>query len=281
MDAAVFWAILAAAAMHAGWNAVVKVGLDRFSAILLLALVQSAIALVLLPLFPLPAAEAWPWLLASAALHTGYKMFLIRAYEHGDLSQVYPLARGTAPLIVAVFGVLVLGERLGLAKGLAVVAIGLGVIGMALERRGTSGSGGSGMAIAYALGTAGFTASYTLVDGVGARLSGTASGFALWMFVGDGIGMMLAALVLRGRSAINGLASEWKAGLAAGAMSLASYWVAIWAFTVAPIALVAALRETSVLFAMVIATVLMSEKVGAVRWVAAALICGGVALMRF
>lgn len=280
MDAAVFWAILAAAGMHAGWNAVVKVGLDRFSAILLLALVQSAIALVLLPLFPLPAVESWPWLVASAVLHTGYKMFLIRAYEHGDLSQVYPLARGTAPLIVAVFGVVVLGEGLGIAKGLAVVAIGLGVTGMALERRGSSGSGASSKAIAYALGTAAFTASYTLVDGVGARLSGTASGFALWMFVGDGIGMVLAALALRGRSAFNGLAGEWKAGLAAGAMSLASYWVAIWAFTVAPIALVAALRETSVLFAMVIAMMLLGEKIGGVRWVAAGLILVGVALMR-
>ena len=278
MDATVFWAILAAAALHAGWNAVVKVGLDRFSAILLLALVQSAIALLLLPLFAVPAAAAWPWLIASAGLHTGYKMFLIRAYEHGDLSQVYPLARGSAPLLVAVFGVVVLGEALGLTRALAVLAIGLGVTGMALERR--SGVGGaSAKAIAYALGTAGFTASYTLVDGVGARLSGSPSGFALWMFVGDGIGMVLVALALRGRAAFGGLAAEWKAGLAAGAMSLCSYWVAIWAFTVAPIALVAALRETSVLFAMVIAMVVLGEKIGAVRWIAAGLICVGVGLI--
>ncbi|HYI84003.1 MAG TPA: EamA family transporter, partial [Acetobacteraceae bacterium] len=104
MDTVVFAAVLAAALMHAGWNAVVKVGLDRFSSVLLLALVQSGLALALLPFFPLPAAPSWPWLAASALLHTGYKLFLIRAYEHGDLSQVYPLARGTAPLIVALVG---------------------------------------------------------------------------------------------------------------------------------------------------------------------------------
>lgn len=104
MSVVVFAAVLTAALMHAGWNAVVKVGLDRFSSILLLALVQSVLALGLLLFFAVPAHASWPWLIASALLHSGYKLFLIRAYEHGDLSQVYPLARGSAPLIVAVVG---------------------------------------------------------------------------------------------------------------------------------------------------------------------------------
>ncbi len=285
MDPIVFAAVLAAALMHAGWNAVVKVGLDRFSAVLLLALVQSGLALALLPFFPLPAPASWPWLAASALLHTGYKLVLIRAYEHGDLGQVYPLARGTAPLIVALLGAALLGEALTTAKALAVVAIGLGVVLMASETRGggaaAAAGGASRKALAWALGTAAFTAAYTLVDGVGARLSGTASGFTLWMFVGDGLAMLLCALLARGGGqALFRLLPAWRSGLAAGAMSLGSYWIAIWAFTRAPIALVAALRETSVLFAMLLAVFVLGERAGARRWGAAALVATGVALMR-
>jgi drug/metabolite transporter (DMT)-like permease len=279
MDTIVFAAVLAAALMHAGWNAVVKVGLDRFSSILLLALAQSGLALALLPLFPVPAAASWPWLTASALLHSGYKLLLIRAYAHGDLSQVYPLARGTAPLVVAVLGALSLGEAVTPPRALAVAAIGLGVIVMSIR-------GGAGLrpipprALVHALGVAAFTASYTLVDGVGARLSGTASGFTLWMFVGDGAVMLAFALATRGHRLVGHLLPAWRSGLAAGALSLGSYWIAIWAFTQAPIALVAALRETSVLFAMLIATFLLGERPGRWRWAAATLIVAGVVLMR-
>jgi drug/metabolite transporter (DMT)-like permease len=279
MDPIVFGAVLAAALLHAGWNAVVKVGLDRFSSVLLLALVQSGLALALLPFFPAPGMPSWPWIAVSALLHTGYKLFLIRAYEHGDLSQVYPLARGTVPLLTALVGALVLGESLTPLRTLAVLAIGLGVVLM-------SAKGGPNLAsvprkaLAYALGTAAATASYTLVDGVGARLSGSASGFTLWMFAGDGAGMLACALAARGRAALPALLPAWRAGVAAGAMSLGSYWIAIWAFTRAPIALVAALRETSVLFAMLIAAFLLRERAGPWRWAAATLIASGVVLAR-
>ena len=167
--------------MHAGWNAVVKVGLDRFSSVLLLPLVQSGLALALLPFFPLPAPASWPWLAASALLHTGYKLFLVRAYGHGDLGQVYPIARGTAPLIVALVGAAFLGEAPTSAKALAMAAIGFSVVLVSTEADGGGGAGRSASrtALAWALGTAAFTASYTLVDGVGACFSGTASGFTL------------------------------------------------------------------------------------------------------
>jgi drug/metabolite transporter (DMT)-like permease len=280
VDAIVFAAVLAAAFLHAGWNAVVKVGLDRSSAVLLLAMVQSGLALALLGFFPLPAAAAWPWLAASALLHTGYKLFLVRAYAHGDLSQVYPLARGMAPLLVALVAAALLGETLGPLQALAVLAIALGVTLMALKGGGTDLASIPPQALAYALGTAVFTASYTLVDGAGARLSGTASGFTLWMFVGDGLAMATWASATRGPAAFARLASVWQSGLAAGAMSLGSYWIAIWAFTRAPVALVAALRETSVLFAMLIAVFVLGERAGGWRWTAAGLIGIGVTLMR-
>lgn len=189
MDPLVFTAVLLAAMMHASWNAVVKLGLDRFSSILLLALVQSAIALLLLPVYPIPAAASWPWLLASGLLHTGYKLFLIRAYAHGDLAQVYPLARGTAPLLVALVGAFLLGEAIGPWRGTAICAITFGVMVMSL-RGGGDVECIPATAVAYALGTAGFTAAYTIADAVGARASGSASGFTLWMFVVDGAGCL-------------------------------------------------------------------------------------------
>jgi drug/metabolite transporter (DMT)-like permease len=279
MDSLVFAAVLAAALLHAGWNAVVKVGLDRFSSVLLLALVQSGLALALLPFFAAPGVASWPWLAASACLHTGYKLFLIRAYQHGDLSQVYPLARGTAPLIVATVGALFLGETMTAGKTLAVLAIALGVMVMSL--RGGAGRGAiPRWAFAWAMGTAAFTASYTLADAIGARLSGSVAGFTLWMFVLDGLAMLTFALLARSPSALSRLVPAWRSGLAAGTMSLLSYWIAIWAFTQAPVALVAALRETSVLFAMLIAVLILKEPAGRWRWTAAALIAGGVVLLR-
>jgi drug/metabolite transporter (DMT)-like permease len=275
----VFFAVLAAAAMHAGWNALVKTGLDRTTSILLLSLIQSAISLLLLPFFALPLMASWPWIALSALLHTGYKIFLIRAYAHGDLSQVYPLARGSAPLIVALVGVIALNESLTVAKLTAVFLIGLGVIAMSMRAGEVEAM--PRKALLYALGTAFFTASYTLVDGIGARIAGTASGFTLWMFVGDGILMMLYAWFVRGRGLFTQARQNLGSGVAAGALSLGSYWIAIWAFTLAPIALVAALRETSVLFAMLIAVFWLGEKASPQRWIAAALIVCGVILIRF
>jgi len=278
MDLIVFLAVLAGAAMHAGWNALVKTGLDRTASIFLLALIQGAISLALLPLFAMPSALSWPWIVVSAFLHSGYKIFLIRAYEHGDMSQVYPLARGSAPLIVAVAGIFLLQENLTAMKFAAVCVIGLGV--MLMSSKLGSGEAMPKKALLFALGTALFTASYTLVDGIGAQLSGTASGFTLWMFVGDGVLMTIYALTVRGRDLRAAVRGNLLSGTAAGALSLGSYWIAIWAFTLAPIALVAALRETSVLFAMLIAVFFLGEKASPQRWAAAALILAGIVLTR-
>jgi drug/metabolite transporter (DMT)-like permease len=271
---AVFLAILFAALLHAGWNAVVKLGLDRFSSILFLALVQGAIALVLLPLFGLPPSVAWPWVLAGSALHSGYKLVLIQAYGHGDLSQVYPLARGTAPLIVALVAALFLGEAMDPARAAAVIAIASGIILMA-GRGGLTRAG-----LGWALATAAFTASYTLADGVGARVAGAASSFTLTMFVFDGLFMLVYGLAARGPASVVALLPAWRGGLAAGTMSLGAYWIAIWAFTQAPLAMVAALRETSVLFGIAIAALFLGEKVSPRRWGAGGLILAGIVLMR-
>jgi drug/metabolite transporter (DMT)-like permease len=275
----VFAAVLLAALLHAGWNAFVKVGTDRFSSILSMGLFQAGVALLLLPFFGLPAQAAWPWVLLGSSLHSGYKLFLIRAYEHGDLSQVYPLARGTAPLIVAVAGAAFLGETPTLVRMAAIASIAAGIMLMA-KPDGGGAAPLSRKGLFLALGTAAFTASYTMADGIGARIAGSASSFILWMILLDGLFMLVYALWTRGPAALAALLPSWRAGLAIGTMSLGSYWIAIWAFTQAPLALVAALRETSVLFAMLIAVFVLKEKVGPRRWLAAGFIVGGIALMR-
>ena len=279
MDLFVFFAVLAAAVMHAGWNAVVKVGLDRTSSVLLLSFVQSAVALLLLSFFPVPVPAAWPWLAASALCHTGYKLFLIRAYEHGDLSQVYPLARGVAPMIVAIVGAAALGEAMTVTKALAILVIGLGGAVMSLKGGGVLGRLPPN-ALRYALITSVFIAAYSLIDGLGARVALTASGFVLWMFVLDGLIMLGYGFAIRGRRSVTMLLPAWREGLLAGSLSLGGYWIVVWAFTQAPLALVVALRETSVLFAMLIAVLFLREAAGRWRWAAAALIVLGVVLIR-
>ena len=279
MDTHVFLAVLAAALLHAGWNSVVKVGLDRFSTVLLLALVQAAIAIPALLLVPSPAPASWPWIATAALLHTGYKLFLVQAYAHADLSQAYPIARGTAPLMVFFISVLFLGVAFEFSEIAAISTISLGIFLMAFG--GAGGRRMQGKALFYAIGTAAFTASYTLVDGIGARLAATASGFILWMVIGDAAGMVGYALHKRGIGALSALVPAWRTGVSAGAMSLGSYWIAVWAFTKAPIALVAALRETSILFAILIAAFLIREPVSGLRWASASLIALGVAFSKF
>ncbi len=239
MTASVFAAVLFAAFLHAAWNAWVKSGEDRFASILRLSVGQSLLAALLVPFFGVPSG-VWPWIAASAFLHTGYKVFLINAYERGDLSQIYPLARGTAPLIVALAGALFLAEVPPPLRVAAVAAIAAGILLMA---SGPAAGRLGGHALLLALGTAAFTASYTIVDGLGARASGDASSFILASIAVDGLMMAAYAAVARGPASLRTIVPGWREGLWAGAVSMTSYWIAVWAFTKAPLALVAALRE--------------------------------------
>ena len=280
MDSIVFLTVLGAALMHASWNALVKAGADRFAFTIVLTLAECVMGLALAPFFPMVSAAAWPWLLLSSALHVGYMLFLTEAYAHGDLAQIYPLSRGSAPLIVAVVGALFLGEALSALKFAAVLCIALGVVAMSLRGGGGDLGRMSGRAIAYALATACCTASYTVMDAVGARVSGSASAYTCAMFFLSGAGLVAAGFLKRGAKALSGDARIWRFGALAGALSFLAYWAAVWAFTKAPVALVAALRETSVLMAMLIGVVFLRESGSRWRWAAAGLIALGVGLMR-
>lgn len=277
MEPAVFLALLFAAALHAGWNAVVKIGLDRFLSVTLISLSAGCVSTLLLPFVAFPIAAAWPWLLVSCLLHTGYKLFLIEAYRAGDLGQVYPIARGAAPLIVSVVMTIGFSEHL---SPLAMSGVALLVAGVWLM----SAKGGRERArlemrpVLFAFATSVFIAGYTLADGLGARINGDAHGYAVWLFVLDGLLMLAILLVNRGVRSVATLLVHWRSGLAGGAMSFGSYWIAIWAMTSTPIALVSALRESSVLFAAAISIVILREPTTGWRAAAAIVIVGGIML---
>jgi drug/metabolite transporter (DMT)-like permease len=279
MDTTVFLAVLTGAAMHAGWNALLKLGGDRMAVMAFIAIGHGIPAVLALPFVGALDPAAWPFLIASMALHVGYRIFLVKAYEAGDMSQVYPLARGSAPLLTAVIGIVFLGEDVRLLAILGIVTIGLGIVLMSL-RGGADLKRMNGHALAFALITAGFICAYTLADGLGARAALNPHAYAAWLFAIDAPVTVALVFALRGRRVLNGMREHALKGLMGGLLSLGSYWIAIWAMTKVPIPQVAALRETSVLFGLLIAVCLLGEKLTPPRAVAAALILLGAGIMR-
>lgn len=271
--------VLCAALLHVGWNAVVKTSRDRLLAVAQVAGSAALVAAAALVFLPPPRPASWIYIFVSAALHTGYFLFLLRAYQHGDLSQVYPIARGSAPLLVLVLAFIVAGE---LPRGTALAAMLLIIVGiMSLAFRGGRRVGDGSKPVAYALGTAIFIAMYTVVDGLGARLAGSPHGYTASLFVLNGL-MLSALLYLRRRPvAISALVGDgWKSAAAAGVMSLGAYWLVVWALSLAPMAPVAALRETSVIFAAVLGAVWLKEPFG--RWsvASATLVVAGIVMLQ-
>jgi drug/metabolite transporter (DMT)-like permease len=279
MDSFVFVAVLFAAACHAGWNATIKGGLDPLATTVLISIGAAIVSLVFLPVTGLPAAAAWPWCAASVLIHLVYFAALIESYRAGDMGQVYPIARGSAPLMTAVATAAFIGERLGLLGWCGILLLAAGVLLLSL-RGGRDLARLDRTAVGFALFTAVTICAYSVVDGVGARLSGSANAYSVMLFVGIGPVMLIYALARRGHEVIAAMGQSWGIGLAGGGLQLGSYGIAIWAMTVAPIAIVAALRESSVLFGAVIAVVFLKEPLRAGRVAAALMIVAGLALIR-
>jgi drug/metabolite transporter (DMT)-like permease len=279
MHTFVFAAVLLAAACHAGWNAAIKRGLDPLATTVSISIGAALMALLLIPFTGLPAAASWPWVAASVLVHLFYFAGLIESYRTGDMGQVYPIARGAAPLMTATATAVLLEERIGWLGCCGVVLLAAGVLLISL-RGGRHLARLDRRAVGFALFTAVTVCAYSVVDGVGARLSGNANAYSLALFVGIGPVMAVYALARSGRGVFAAMSRGPVIGLAGGALQLGSYAVAIWAMTVAPIALVAALRETSVLFGAVIAVVLLKEPLRASRIGAALLVVIGLALIR-
>jgi drug/metabolite transporter (DMT)-like permease len=275
----VFLAVLFAAFCHAGWNALVKVGLDPLSTTTLIAIGSAVVAIPFLPMVGLPFAAAWPWLIASAVIHLFYFAALIEAYRHGDLGQVYPIARGSAPLMTATATTFIVGEKLSLEGWAGIVVLVAGVF-LLSARGGRDLVRFDRRAVGYALLTALTICTYSVVDGIGARLAGNPNAYSLWLFVGNAVALVPYALYRDGRDVIPAMQTYWRRGLVGGALQTLSYGTVLWAMTLAPIAIVATLRETSVLFGAVIAVVVLKEPLRAVRILAALLIVCGLVLIR-
>jgi drug/metabolite transporter (DMT)-like permease len=277
MTIGVLAAVLFAAMLHASWNAIIKFGDDKFQGMVLLSVAHGLIGLLMILAFPMPAPAAWPWLAASVGFHLWYKFFLSSAYERGDLSRVYPIARGFAPMLVLIISGLFLSDIISTREVIGIIAVGVGILILA---RGVFTQGETVALLPFALASAVGTAGYSITDGLGARASGDASGYVGWLFFLDAFLFTVWGIARRGWAVFPRSASIWGLGLVAGTASVLAYWIAVWAMTIAPIALVAALRETSVMFAVLIGILFFNEKADKGKLLASAVIIAGVMIMR-
>ncbi len=275
----VFAAVLLGAMLHAGWNTLVKASSDKLISTSLVAAGGGVIALPLIFIAPLPDLAATPYLIASAIIHVGYFTAIVLLYRNADLSVAYPVTRGSAPLLATLLAAVTLGEiPTGLALGGA-LSLSFGILWLATD--GIRKGGLDRTTLIVALVNAGIIALYTLVDGIGGRLSGHSVSYNIWLEFLDGVLFLPAALWLRGKPLARALVTQWKTGLLGGGAAFASYGIAIWAMSQAPIGHVAAVRESSVFFATVFGAVLLKEKFGRSRYIAAAFVALGLAALRF
>jgi phosphonate utilization associated putative membrane protein len=269
-------AVLFGALLHASWNALVKSSSDKDLDMAIIHLIGSFIAIPMVALVGWPAAQAWPFIAASVLIHIGYYIALTGAYRHGDLGLTYPLMRGVAPLLVALSATFTLGETLSTLAWLGVLAISCGVLVLGLNRHAFT----MPKAIGFALANAVIIAIYTVIDGLGVRASGNALQYVATLFMLDGWPFALLMLATRGAALPRYARRRWPIASVGACASLGSYGIALWAMTRAPVATVAALRETSVLFAVLLGSWLLKEHFSPRRAVGACTIVAGIMALR-
>jgi drug/metabolite transporter (DMT)-like permease len=274
---AVTAAVLTAAVLHATWNALAHAIPDQLVGFTLIGLAYTACSAVLVPFVAAPAVASWPFLAASVVLHAGYNLLLLVSYRLGDFGQMYPLARGTSPLVVAAVSVALVGEHLAGVQlaGIAVVSAGLGSLALAGGRPRTT----QRIALVAAVATGVVIAGYTVLDGLGVRRAGSVAGYTGWLFLLQGpIVPLLVAAIRRGRLPGQLRRRTWT-GLACGVLSLLAYGLVLWAQTRGALAAVAALRETSVIVGAAIGAIAFHEPFGRPRLLASVLVAAGIVLL--
>lgn len=276
MEPILIGAVLLAALLHAGWNALVKVAGDRLVVLTAVSLGQGVFGLLLIPFVPVPAPAAWAFILISTAFHYGYVYFLFNAYRYGDLSQIYPLARGTAPILVAIGALVFVGETLTPIELIGVIVAAAGICALAFVTSSETRISLNGFV--FATGTAAMIAAYTVSDGIGVRLSGSPMGFIAWLFVFE-LPVVAFTWVVRRRQLLISLANErWKfTGCAL--FSVAAYAIVIYVSAYAPLAMVSAIRETSVVMAAMIGVFILRERPWRQRVGTASIVALGVILL--
>jgi drug/metabolite transporter (DMT)-like permease len=274
----VFFIVLCAALLNAGWNAMVKSGTDKQLDVALVSGAAGALGALLLPFLPQPAAASWPYLLVSTPVQLLYYRLLAAAYRRGDMSEAYPLMRGAAPLFVAMAAGPLIGEVLTVNRwvGVALICAGAFCMTADVHFRGRPNHSVVPVALVNAL----VIAVYTVMDGLGARKSGAPLAYALWVFVLTSIPLMTWTLLQRRAELLSYARTRFHFGLFGGASTVGSYGLTLFAMTAAPVALVAALRETSILFGTIIAVAILKERIRWPRYFAIALIATGAVVIR-
>lgn len=271
-------AVLGAALLHASWNAIIKAGREPQLDTALVALSGTVVALPLALTVEPPAPASWPYIAATVTVHVGYYVALAAAYRQGDLSHAYPIMRGVAPLIVAVASALWIGETLSAKTWAGVLCICGGVLSLAFVGR--RGARDARTTTLWALGCAAIIAVYTLIDATGVRVSGGANRYVIWLFVFLGLPFGLTVLATRRGELLRHARTHWWRGVVGAVFSGLSYGIALWAMTRAPVAIVAALRETSVIFAALIGAWLLKEGHLRARLAGAAAVLAGLIALR-
>ena len=279
MEPYVILLVLAAAIMHAVWNSILKVGADRLMTMAVVIGMGGLLSIGLIIPGPPPAPESWFYLILSVVIHCVYFFFLIQAYAVGDLSHAYPLARGSAPLLVAAGGAWFAGEMLSPLEMLGVVLVSAGIVSLMLASGG-EGRRGDWRRLAYPLATGVMIAAYTVADGLGVRLSGNPASYIGWLFLLSALPIVSLAIHRRRGAALDFMRAHWKPAMGGGVLAFAAYSLAIWALSLAPMAHVSALRETSVVIAALIGARLLGEPHGMRRLWSATIVAGGVILMQ-
>jgi drug/metabolite transporter (DMT)-like permease len=265
--------ILFAAVLHAGWNVLIKLESDNSTSTALIVAGSAIIGCVFLPFVPFPLRPSLPYLGASVVIHIVYFGILLLAYKKGDMSLVYPLMRGLPPLLTATAASILLSEALSLRGWLGVALVSGGALMLTADFRFSKGFHPA--PIALALLNAIVIVTYTLVDAQGARLSGNAFSYTGWMLFPLAVFFLLAIWIIEGRYVFYRMAKEWKKSLIGGTCTFASYSIALWAMTLAPVALVAALRETSILFGTILSVFILKERITWIRGLSIVLIVAG------
>ncbi|MFM8532076.1 MAG: EamA family transporter [Acidimicrobiia bacterium] len=277
--------LLAAALMHASWNALLKADrADRMATFGVIMTTGTVVGLVAVPFLPMIHPGAWKFLIASVIIHVAYYTFLLKAYSYGDLSHTYPIARGLGPLLVALVSGQLIGEHLRTQDVLGVVLLSAGLVALALPLKGVPRTGGRhGLATLFAVLTGLSIAAYILADGLGVRAAGPDMAhriaYIAWLCVLEGPWLLVLALALRPKRVISHLRRTWWRGVIGGVIANVGYGIAIYALVLGPMAHVAALRETSVLFGALMGTLLLGEPLGRRRVAAAFIIVVGLVMM--
>lgn len=275
MPFAVFAAVISAALLHATWNAIVKSAGDKFLTTIMVTAAAAGLSAALLPFLSAPARTSWPYIVASALFQITYFLLVARTYQVTDMSQAYPLMRGTAPLLVALLTVFKMGNALSVVAWTGVVAICLSIFSIALGSKLSDRKG-----VYLALLNAVVIAVGTLIDGIGVRRSAAPAAYTLWLFLLTGMPLTLWALSSRRSVFVAYVGRYWWLGIAGGVATTVCYGLALWAMTIAPVAVVAALRETSILFGIVIAGLVLKEHIGLRLVISACIIACGAAILR-